>query len=100
MKNIVLMNEKLKFGKFKGITGAELLKSAEGSSYLGWVWKNTDIRIDVTVISCLISGGFIDNFKANEHVRTNSLENSPVVIISVAQVREQFAAFIDAYNNK
>lgn len=60
MENIVQLREPLTFGKHKGLTGQQLLKSAEGTSYLKWLYNNTDIRMDCFVAEALINAGLVD----------------------------------------
>jgi len=60
MGNIVELREKLTFGKFKGCTGGELLKSPLGTGYLAWLYNNTDIRMDQFVVEALIAAKLVD----------------------------------------
>ncbi|ANO57533.1 hypothetical protein [Vibrio phage vB_VhaS-tm] len=60
MANIVELREKLTFGKHKGLTGQQLLKSGEGTAYLKWLYNNTDIQMDCFVVEALINAGLVD----------------------------------------
>ncbi|CAM0077003.1 hypothetical protein VPHK251G3_0090 [Vibrio phage K251 g3] len=60
MGNIVQLREKLTFGKHAGLTGAELLKSAEGTGYLKWLYNNTDVQLDMHVVNMLAEAGLVD----------------------------------------
>lgn len=59
MANIIELREKLTFGKHRGRTGQELLKSKEGADYLVWVYKNTDIQIDAFIVDMLVNAGLV-----------------------------------------
>lgn len=76
MGNIIELHNELTFGKHKGDTGAELLKSAKGTDYLKWVFNNTDIQIDSGIVNTLSQHGIIDR----NIVRLNSLDRNKVVI--------------------
>lgn len=59
MGNIIELREKLTFGRFKGKTGLELLKSGEGTNYLKWVYENTDIQMDMFVVNALVDAKLV-----------------------------------------
>lgn len=60
MSNIITLREKLTFGKHAGTTGAQLLKSEEGTNYLVWIYNNTDIQIDANIVNTLASLGLVN----------------------------------------
>lgn len=72
MGNIVVLGKRLTFGKHKGLTAAELLKSKEGTRYLVWLYNNTDIQMDCHVVTSLSTAGLVDR----KQVRNNSKDRS------------------------
>lgn len=59
MANIITLREEITFGKHSGLTGQQLMKSAEGTDYLRWIWNNTDIPMDANMVVALEAHGFI-----------------------------------------
>lgn len=68
-QNVITIREALTFGKYKGLTGAELLKSAEGKDYLHWVFTKTDIKMEAAIVDVLHVHGVVDKYSS----RGNSL---------------------------
>jgi hypothetical protein len=60
MGNCIQLRTEINFGRFKGCTGAELLKSNEGTEYLVWVYEKTDIPLESSIYCTLVSLGLIE----------------------------------------
>lgn len=58
-KNIIALRETIQFGRFRGCTGAELMKSGDGTKYLVWVFNNTDIQIESSIVNTLAAQGLV-----------------------------------------
>lgn len=71
--NEILLEEVIEFGKMRGSTGSEALKS--NSSYICWIYNNTDIPIDSRIVVQLIAQGRIKadvtrvNSKVHESIK-------------------------------
>lgn len=80
MGNIIELREKLAFGKYKGLTSAQLLKSAEGTRYLAYIYNQTDIQMDQFVAEALIAAKLVSrnierrNSKAGGGVITSNVK--------------------------
>ncbi|QEA10918.1 hypothetical protein [Vibrio phage vB_VpS_CA8] len=57
--NIITLRETIQFGRFRGCTGAELMKSSDGTSYLVWIYNNTDIQIESSIVNTLAAHGLV-----------------------------------------
>lgn len=57
--NVITLRETIQFGKFRGCTGAQLMKSGEGTSYLVWIFNNTDIQIESSIVNTLAAQGLV-----------------------------------------
>ncbi|UFK26991.1 hypothetical protein [Vibrio phage vB_VpaS_AL-2] len=80
--NIITLRETIQFGRFRGCTGAELMKSSDGTSYLVWIYNNTDIQIESSIVNTLAAHGLVDmqlkrrNQKAGGGIDTTRLQPS------------------------
>lgn len=80
--NIITLRETIQFGRFRGCTGAELMKSCDGTSYLVWIYNNTDIQIESSIVNTLAAHGLVDmqlkrrNQKAGGGIDTSKLQPS------------------------
>lgn len=80
--NIITLRETIQFGRFRGCTGAELMKSGDGTSYLVWIYNNTDIQIESSIVNTLAAHGLVDmqlkrrNQKAGGGIATTRLQPS------------------------
>lgn len=92
MSNVIMMRDVLTFGKFKGLTGAHLMKSAEGTSYLKWIYNNTDIKMEECIINTLIGHGHVVQKPQRHNSRGET--NNQVCIAAIAQQASLMGASI------
>lgn len=69
MKNEILLEERIEFGKLRGLTGAEALK--HNFKYLTWIYKNTDINLDSRIVNILLSRN-VEPMKVRHNSKVNN----------------------------
>ncbi|QIW90737.1 UNVERIFIED_ORG: hypothetical protein GCAPEGMB_00418 [Vibrio phage V07] len=83
-KNIITLRETIQFGRFRGCTGAELMKSGEGTSYLVWIFNNTDIQIEAPIVNTLAAQGLVklDTERRNQKAGGAQLDTNKAITLA------------------